>query len=307
LWQSFDYPTDVMLPTANIGRNKATGFNQSLISKKSQIDPGFGSYSIAVDTDDGALRFTSLTSPSVVYWNWPAGRLAEIVQALGGLMDLDPRTKGFLKFAYEDNDEEVFFTYTLTDESCSVVMSFDTSSAQFELNIWSQATESWQTVFSIPSNFCASFAICGPFTICDSNLSPLLCGCMEGFYQKSPQEWNLGDKTGGCIRNTPLDCISSSKSDTSSTDVLHPLPRVTLPYDARSIKDIATQTDCAEACLNDCSCTAYSYDDSKCSVWHGELRNVILNDDASLIFFSQDVLYLRLATSNFQSLRETHI
>ncbi|CAN6331191.1 unnamed protein product [Urochloa humidicola] len=42
LWQSFDYPTDVGLPGAKVGRNKVTGFNHKFISKKSMIDPGLG-------------------------------------------------------------------------------------------------------------------------------------------------------------------------------------------------------------------------------------------------------------------------
>jgi hypothetical protein len=45
LWQSFDHPTDVILPEAKFGRNTVTGLNRMGISKKSLIDPGQGSYS----------------------------------------------------------------------------------------------------------------------------------------------------------------------------------------------------------------------------------------------------------------------
>ncbi|RCV15497.1 hypothetical protein SETIT_3G060400v2 [Setaria italica] len=296
LWQSFDYPTDVGLPTAKIGRNKVTGFNWSFVSKKSLIDPGFGSYSIELSID-GAQRLASRSSPSVVYWSWTSGGLA-----LDGLMDSDPRTKG-LKPTYQDNDEEVYFSYTITNESASVFVPIDIS-GQLKLNVWSQAKETWETVYAQPSDFCIAPAVCGPFTVCNGNSRPLFCDCMETFSQKSPLDWELGDRRGGCSRNTPLHCITSNKSQTSSSDVFHPIPKVTLPGNPRSIEDATTQSNCEEACLNDCSCTAYSYDNSKCSVWHGELLNVNMDDGIGI--FSQDVLYLRLAATDFQSLSKNN-
>ncbi|TKW24621.1 hypothetical protein SEVIR_3G041700v4 [Setaria viridis] len=302
LWQSFDYPADVGLPSAKIGWDKVIRLNRFGISKKSLIDPSFGSYSIHVDTD-GALRLTSRISPYVVYWSWPPGKLAQLVQVLDGLMDSDPRTKGLLTPRYQENDQEVYFSYNKTDESASVFVEIGIS-GQLKLNVWSRAKESWETVYAQPSDFCSAYAVCGPFTVCNGNSGPLFCDCMETFSRKSSRDWDLGDRTGGCARNTPLDCIGSNKSKTSSTDVFHPISRVTLPYDEQRIEDAATQTDCAEACLNDCSCTAYSYENSKCSVWHGELLNVNLDDGIGIS--SQDVLYLRLAARDFQSLRENN-
>ncbi|CAN6336128.1 unnamed protein product [Urochloa humidicola] len=302
LWQSFDYPTDVGLPTAKIGRNKLTNFKRSFVSKKSLIDPGFGSYSIEVGAD-GAMRLTSLTSPSVVYWSWPAGRLSELVTALNGLMNSDPRTKGLIIPTFEDNDQEVYFSYNITDESASVFVPIDIS-GQLKLNVWSKTKEAWETVYAQPSDFCIAPAVCGPFTVCNANSGPLFCDCMETFSLKSPQDWELGDRTGGCARNTTLDCRTSNNSKTSSTDVFHPIVNVTLPSYPRSIEDATTQSNCAKACLSDCSCTAYSYDNNKCSIWHGELVSVNMNDGIGI--FSQDVLYLRLSARDFQSSGENN-
>ncbi|XP_066367916.1 G-type lectin S-receptor-like serine/threonine-protein kinase At2g19130 isoform X2 [Miscanthus floridulus] len=300
LWQSFDYPTDVGLPGAKFGRNKKTGLNRFGISKKSLIDPDFGSYSIEVDIN-GQILLTGRKPPYVVYWSWTAGKLGELVQVLNGLMDSDPRTKGLLKPTFQENNEEVYFSYTLIDESASVFVPIDVF-GQLQLNIWSNTTKSWETVYAQPSDYCIASAVCGPFTVCNGNSRPNYCDCMETFSLKSPRDWDLGDQTGGCARNSPLDCISSNKSKTSSTDVFHPIPSVTLPYDAQVIEGVATQSNCAEACLNDCSCTAYAYSNSKCSVWLGELRNV--NQDDGNGISSQDVLYLRLAARDLQSLKE---
>jgi hypothetical protein len=47
------HPTDVGLPSANIGCDKIIGSDRFGISKKSLIDPSFGSCTIQVDTDTG--------------------------------------------------------------------------------------------------------------------------------------------------------------------------------------------------------------------------------------------------------------
>jgi hypothetical protein len=301
LWQSFDYPTDVGLPGAKVGRNKVTGFSRQFISKKSLIDPGLGSYSVEIDAD-GVLLLRSRKPPFVVYWTWTSGKLGELVSALNALLEMDPRTRGLLKPTFVDNDEEVSFTYTLLDESSSIFVPISIT-GQLQLNVWSQATESWQTVYAQPSDFCTPYAVCGPFTVCNGNASPF-CGCMEGFSQRSPHDWELDDRTGGCVRNTPLDCIGSNTSTARSTDVFHPIAHVTLPYDPRRLQDATTQSNCAEACLRDCSCTAYAYNNSICSMWHGDLLNVNQDDGNGII--SQDVLYIRLAAKDYQSLMKTN-
>jgi len=298
LWQSFDYPTDAALPGVKIGRNKVTGFSHQLISKKSLIDPDLGSYSLNIHTD-GVLQLKTRNTPVVTYWSWPSGKLGVLVSTMSALIDVDPRAKGLLKPTYIDNDKEVYFTYTIMNESTSTFFPIDTS-GQLKLMLWSEANQTWETIYAQPSDFCITYAVCGPFTICNSNSGPLPCDCMETFSMKSTQEWELGDRTGGCVRNTPLDCRTNNKSNASSTDVFHPIPHVTLPYDPQRIEDVTTQSDCAEACLHDCSCNAYSYSDSysNCSIWHGELLNV--NQDDGNGISSQDVLYLRLAARDFQ-------
>ncbi|KAG8084925.1 hypothetical protein GUJ93_ZPchr0010g8280 [Zizania palustris] len=120
---------------------------------------------------------------------------------------------------------------------------------------------------------------------------------MEGFTVKSPQDWELDDRRAGCFRNTPLDCGNT----TSSSDVFYPVARVALPNTPSAV-DATTQSSCAQACLSHCSCTAYSYENSKCSIWHGELLSVNLND--GLDNTSEDVLYIRVAAKDLPSLRK---
>uniref|UniRef100_A0A452XD28 Receptor-like serine/threonine-protein kinase n=1 Tax=Aegilops tauschii subsp. strangulata TaxID=200361 RepID=A0A452XD28_AEGTS len=297
LWQSFDYPTDVLLPGAKGGRNKITGLSRLGISKKSLIDPGLGSYTLEVATSGIIMK---RRNPSVVYWNWEYGtsQMSKLLPVIMMVLNSDSRTKGLINVTYVDSNEEEYYMYTSPEESSST-LSLDIS-GQIKLNIWSEAEQSWQTVQSKPIDPCTPTATCGPFTVCNGtargNARPF-CDCMESFSQKSPTDWYLDDRTGGCIRNTPLHCPSNK---TSSTDMFHPIAHVTLPYNPKSIQNITTQRKCEEACRGSCSCTAYSYNNNMCSVWHGELLSVNLNDGIEI--FAEDVIYLRLAANDFPSL-----
>jgi hypothetical protein len=72
--------------------------------------------------------------------------------------------------------------------------------------------------------------------------------------------------------------------------------RGVLPANPEKIEDATTQSKCEEACLSNCSCNAYAYKDSVCSVWHSELLNLRLQD--SIESLSEDTLYLRLAAKD---------
>ncbi|KAM0827176.1 hypothetical protein ACQ4PT_068364 [Festuca glaucescens] len=187
LWQSFDYPTDVVLPGAKFGRNKVTDLNRQPISRKSLIDPGLGAYIIELDTTGIVLK---RHNPSVVYCNWASSRTSSLnlIPILKSILDLDPLTKGLINPAYVDNNQEEYYVYTSPDESSSSTFVSLDMSGQIKLNVWSQANQSWQTIYSQPAD------PCGPFTVCNGNAQPS-CDCMENFSEKSPQDWDFNDRT----------------------------------------------------------------------------------------------------------------
>ncbi|KAE8768013.1 putative serine/threonine-protein kinase receptor [Hordeum vulgare] len=298
LWESFDYPTDVVLPGAKFGWNKVTGLNRRAISRKSILDPGLGSYIVELDTSGKGIVLQR-RNPSVVYRVYApeSSEILKLLPRIQKILELDPRTKGLIVPNYTNNEEEEYYIYISPDKSASSFLSLDVS-GQIKLNIWSEASKSWQPVFADPVDVCTPPVTCGPFTVCAGNAEPP-CDCMENFSKKSPQHWALGDRTQGCIRNTQLYC-TNDKNTTSSTDMFHPIARVTLPYNSQSLNLATTRSKCEEACLGSCSCMAYSYSNSNCSVWHGELLAVNLDDGIEIS--SEDTLYLRLAAKDLPSL-----
>ncbi|KAF6992773.1 hypothetical protein CFC21_009736 [Triticum aestivum] len=305
-WQSFDHPTDVVLPGVKLGWDKVTGLSNTIISKKSLINPGLGSYSVGLEGATGMV-LKRRNNPSVVYWQFVSSTTSTLVPIIQSLVDLDPRIKGLVNPIYVDNNREEYYMYTSPDESPPLFVSLDTS-GQTKMMFWSPARQTWETIGANPDGPCMTPATCGPFAVCN-NHAHILCECMEGFSQKSPQDWEFNDRTGGCIRNTPLQyCGTSEKNMTSSTDMFHPIAQATLPYKPQLIALASTQTKCEEACLSSCSCTAYSFNNDKCSVWYGELLSVSMND--GIDFTAEDVLYIRLAAKDLsfrKNKRKPHV
>ncbi|KAI4971348.1 hypothetical protein ZWY2020_002262 [Hordeum vulgare] len=311
LWESFDNPTDILLPSAKIGWNKVTGLNRVGISWKSRIDPGL----VRAKHDVGSVRVvlvlvsdvglvtngTRMVTarrrgyPSEVYWWWsPDDHSSMQIPALRKLLHMSPQTSMVVP-EYVNNRQEEYYMYTSPDEISSFL--FVDVFGQTRLNVWSwsQDNQAWHSIYVEPADPCTPYAACGPFTVCTGSSHPP-CECMESFSRTSPQDWELGDRTGGCSRNTPLDC----NGNRSSTDAFHPIARVTLPYGPRSLQHAAaTRSECEWACLSNCSCTAYSYEDSKCSVWQGELFSV--NKDDGIEVSSEYTLYIRLAAGDVLS------
>jgi hypothetical protein len=42
--------------------------------------------------------------------------------------------------------------------------------------------------------------------------------CMKGFSMRSPADWVIENRSGGCIRNTPLNCVADDGNKTCMTD-----------------------------------------------------------------------------------------
>uniref|UniRef100_J3LVJ9 Receptor-like serine/threonine-protein kinase n=1 Tax=Oryza brachyantha TaxID=4533 RepID=J3LVJ9_ORYBR len=292
LWQSFDYPTDVMLPGSKLGRNKVTGQKYSLISKKNSDDPAAGLYCMELDPSDDRQCNAKLCNSSMVYfstgeWN---GRYFNAMPEMSSHVFQDSK--------FVDNDEEEYFTYTTIDHTVITICLLDVSGLLKQL-IWVEEIQDWELVFFRPKDSCDVFSVCGPFTVCTDNALPL-CSCMKGFSVKSPRDWELDDRHEGCTRNTPLDCSSSSNKSTAGlTDKFFPITSVRLPYDAHRMEAVASADECMQVCLRNCSCTAYSYGESGCSVWNGQLIN--LKQYNGTTNTNEDVLHLRLAAVELQS------
>ncbi|PHT60845.1 hypothetical protein T459_35304 [Capsicum annuum] len=132
-------------------------------------------------------------------------------------------------------------------------------------------TKRWHVYYNLPADYCDTHSLCGAYGSCDIDDTPV-CGCLEKFVAKYPQQWEKGDWTEGRVRRTPLNCkrehvfIKYSGIKLPNTKYSH--------YD----KTIALEG-CRQACSRNCSCTAYSNlditnGDKGCLLWFGELIDI---------------------------------
>ncbi|RLN30285.1 hypothetical protein C2845_PM05G07660 [Panicum miliaceum] len=292
LWQSFDHPTDTFLAGMKIGWDNITGLNLRLFSRKNSISPATGVYCEELDPSGVNQIVLAKLNPTAQYWSsgvWDGHHFASLPETV-----LNAGNESLVTNAYKK-----YYTYTVLDETATVYYNLDVS-GQVKIFVWLEGSQDWIVAYSQPRAQCDVYAVCGPFAICNDDTLPH-CTCTKGFSVRSPEDWELDDRTGGCIRNTPLDCITNG-SLTRSTDKFLPLPCVSLAQSVSRIEDDAQSIGvCAQVCLDNCSCTAYSFSNGTCSIWHGELLNIrqiqCANSDG-------ETLYLRLAAKDVQGVEK---
>ncbi|KAK1567294.1 hypothetical protein Q3G72_010485 [Acer saccharum] len=260
LWESFDHPTNIWLPGMKFGQNKRTKANQFLTSWKNIEDPATGLFSLELHPD-GSDQYVIVFNRSQLYWNsgiWN-GQIFSLVPEMVYLIN-----NPVYNFGYVSNENERYFIYSVNDPKLITQFIID-SSGQIQQMYWSEASKSWFIFWSQPRRPCEVYAYCGPFGSCSEQTQPF-CGCLQGFKPTSDYNWNLlQDYSGGCARKTQLQCgnnsLSNGKRDRflANRNMLFPKNLQSVP--AGSIKE------CETTCLNNCSCSAYSYENGACSIW----------------------------------------
>ncbi|KAG0518525.1 hypothetical protein BDA96_09G183500, partial [Sorghum bicolor] len=173
LWQSFDYPTDIVSPGAKFGIDKTTGLNRRVVSKRSMIDPSPGRYCQELDPTSAPQFVFKLCNTSIVYWS--TGEWND--QYLNAMPEMSGRT--LFNYKFINNNKEEYFQSILLEKDLISISILDISS-QNKLLIWLEDKQEWTTIYTQPKDLCGIYATCGPFTICNSN-APLPCDYMRGF------------------------------------------------------------------------------------------------------------------------------
>nr|TKW19378.1 hypothetical protein SEVIR_4G016400v2 [Setaria viridis] len=231
--------------------------------RKNTIDQAPGVYSSDIGLD-GICR--SSWKSSLSYWS--SGEWNSRFRFFSSMPEISSPT--IYNFTFVNNDQEVYYMCTLLNNNLIVQDLLDVSGQRIS-RIWN--SHDWVTFSYKPKYQCDVYAVCGPFTICTGNANTL-CECMKRFSERSPEDWKVEDRTGGCKRNTPLNCGShSDKNSTGTTDTFYSIPSIRLPHNSKRIPNASSWTECARVCLNNCSCTAYSYGKDRCSIWHDELAS----------------------------------
>ncbi|XP_047331725.1 G-type lectin S-receptor-like serine/threonine-protein kinase At2g19130 [Impatiens glandulifera] len=281
VWQSFDYPVHTCLPGAKISYNKRTKTHRTLTSWKNSEDPSVGLFSFELDGYNN--QYIMQHNGSEQYWTSGAWD--------GKIFRLVPEMRlGFLfNFSYVNNDNESYFIFNMYNAT-TISRAYMDVTGQFRVVSWVDGV-GWNLFWNQPRTQCEVYALCGGNGACNQ-ITQQFCNCLEGFHPMSQDGWDLNDFSGGCVRNIDLQCGNRSQ------DRFKLFTNMRLPGKPKSLPDQKDITTCASSCLNDCSCSAYAYDNEVCSVWNAELWNLqqLAQNEGN-----GRSIYIRLAAKEFAS------
>ncbi|ONK74669.1 uncharacterized protein A4U43_C03F8910 [Asparagus officinalis] len=287
-WQSFDYPTDSLLPGMKLGWNLQAHVSHNLTSWKSDSDPSPGPFSLAIDIRGGR----ELTQFDGSDQSWRSGLWNGI--EFNGIPDL--KTYGDFILTFVNSTDEVYASYRMANPS-TIVRIIMNYTGRTERYIWIDSSNAWNLIWSTPDSRCDPYNSCGSYAICHSNSLPV-CQCLPGFEPKFPDDWAKRDTSGGCIRKTDLDCANGADGFMKVSNVLLPDSLVAKIYAGMSLGE------CRANCLRNCSCAGYANSDvrnggSGCVMWVSELNDIVQLGDTG-----QD-LYYRLAAADIAAVPST--
>ncbi|CAK8535025.1 unnamed protein product [Lathyrus sativus] len=261
LWQSFDDPTDTLLPGMTIG------LGRSLKSWTSADDPAIGPYTLQFDS---GLASLTVNKGSNVLW-------------IDGNSNLSIQIF-FNRVSLEQTSYYNQFTLPIANKSRIVLE----VSGDLKHEGWSEKSKRW---LSLQWSKCETNNSCGVFSICNpQDQDP--CQCLNGFESFDDDSWRKGNRSAGCVRSKNLSC--------NITDGFVKVDSVELPPNHVNMK-LYSIAQCNNTCLTDCSCLAFAYDlfGFNCMLWNDQLltlKNISTDnqDDEK----NRPIFYLKHAASD---------
>ncbi|XP_014518460.1 G-type lectin S-receptor-like serine/threonine-protein kinase At1g11300 isoform X1 [Vigna radiata var. radiata] len=265
LWQSFDHPTDTLLPGMKLGHDE--GNTWSLRSWTSADDPAPGAFSLEYNLGRVSLI---INNGSNAFWidDHYNDTIGNFIRRSGVSMDS-------------------YFTLPVGNDSRLVLE----VSGELNQEYWSDEQQHW---VSIQSSKCANNS-CGAFSICNPKARDP-CDCLYGFRPSDADSWNNGNKSAGCVRNKDLSsCSIGAESNNDKFKQLYNVKSPTLD----SLRTINTTKECESTCSRNCSCLAFAYYlNGDCQLWLGSVLNLKnVSTDVDNSDNSNPIFYLRLAAS----------
>nr|ACU29642.1 S-locus receptor kinase 6 [Arabidopsis lyrata] len=278
-WQSFDHPTDTLLPHMKLGLDRKTENNRVLTSWKNSYDPSSGYLSYKLEML-GLPEFFMWRSKVPVFRSGPWDGIR-----FSGIPEMQIWKHINISYNFTENTEEVAYTYRVTTPNVYARLMMDFQGF-LQLSTWNPAMSEWNMFWLSSTDECDTYPSCNPTnSYCDANKMPR-CNCIKGFVPGNPQERSLNNSFTECLRKTQLSC---------SGDGFFLMRKMKLPATTGAIVDKRIGVkECEEKCINNCNCTAFANTNiqdggSGCVIWTSELTDIRSYADAG-----QD-LYVRVA------------
>ncbi|CAO2838482.1 unnamed protein product [Amaranthus hypochondriacus] len=255
VWQSFNHPTDTLLPGQSLGLG---GVVNSRISETNYTS---GRFQVRLTTN-GKLIFnvrdlqTGVAyEPYLVIDGENAGQAQRLIYNESGYMYI-LRQNGSMYNMLQDSYKPLLNSYQRTTISYDGILTW--------YSIPKRSThDDWSVAQTVPNNICSTplvenvgSGICGSNSICSiGEDSRPTCRCPPGYSLVEPN-----DKYSDCKPDFRLDsCESSAKRVMNGGYKLVRLPSTDFIFNDYKRVNASDELDCQNACLKDCYCAAVNF------------------------------------------------
>lgn len=286
IWESFNHPTDTMLPYLKVGFDRKTNQSWFLQSWKTDEDPGKGAFT---------FKFSTIGKPQVFMYNrnlpwWRGGPWNGELFAGVPNMKRDMVT---FNVSYVEDDNYSALSFNMFDKSVITRIVIQ-QSGFFQAFTWDSQKSQWSRYWSVPTDQCDNYGTCGSNSNCDPlNFDDFKCTCLLGFEPKFPRDWyESRDGSGGCVRNKNASVCRNGEGFVKVVSLKVPDTSVAVVKGGLSLEE------CEKECLRNCSCAAYAPADvrnggSGCLAWYGDLMDIQkLSDQGQYLFLRVDKVEL---------------
>ncbi|QHN94503.1 hypothetical protein HN51_053072 [Arachis hypogaea] len=288
LWQSFDFPTDTLLPEQVFAR-----FTK-VISSKSQTNKSTGLYTLFFDNDNVLRLVYNGPEVSGIYWpdpwnlNWANFRSSYNSSRVAVLDTLGT-------FISSDN-----FTFTTSDHG-SVIQRRLTLDPNGNLRVYSRSSDQddWYVSWQAYARPCRIHGVCGPNSLCTYHTdSAIKCSCLPGHKMKYSNDWSYGCE--------PRFSVSCKNNESGSSSQFLSISNVELYGYDYGLMTNYTLDQCKEFCLQLCDCKGVQYTYNKASGTNNCYVKVQLRNAYRIPYFNAEFL-LKLPVNSTYSFQDDQV
>ncbi|KAF8041049.1 hypothetical protein BT93_B3078 [Corymbia citriodora subsp. variegata] len=245
LWESFDYPTDTILPEQIVSDNAIL-----LSSRQSASNFSLGRFQFRLQ---GNLLLTTVNLPSSntndPYFTFPAPSPSVPVTGISF------NDSGFLNSLYGNGQSSPLKTVSGGSPRDNYLRATLEPDGVFIQYSRPKNGGNWTVVWQVPENMCKTdlasigSGVCGFNRICrlDVNFRPV-CDCPLGFSVVDEK-----DEYRGCVQNYSQSC-GEAQSSGPDMFVLEDITNIDWPTSDYELLQPFTEDECKDSCLRDCMC-----------------------------------------------------
>jgi hypothetical protein len=242
IWQSFEYPTDTLLPGQRLLPE------HELVSSISDTHHSMGIFRLRMQ-DDGNLVQYPVGPPYAYYATGTNGfgyNVTLNLDADGHLYLLNGtrfNIKNLTKGGYPT--KETIYLTRIDANGLFRLYSHDL-----------KQSGNWSILWSSSDDECDPWGLCGLNGFCVTNYQKADCVCLPGFEMVQQGNW-----TAGCERNFTAE---SCKKNGDITYNMQEVANTIWEDVSYSVLTVESQDSCSQACLEDCNCEAALFKDRAC-------------------------------------------